>query len=105
MYDNRRQNNRVNANLPVEICIGSQVTIQGFLRDLSLKSAFISMKGNIYLQVNDELNFLIKCAADDLEKCVGGVARISRIAAGEGIAIYFTKLDENASAKLQQLIK
>lgn len=102
--DNRRQNNRVNSTLPVEISIGSQVTIQGRLKNLSDKSAFVEMRSSLFLQLNDELNFQIKYSLDDPDKSITGVARISRIAAGEGIAIYFTKLDTADAARLKELL-
>ncbi len=104
MLNNRREDTRVAVNLPVEICIGSQVTIQGQLKDISSKSAFILIKSSVFMQLNDEFNFLIKCSAQESEDTVGGVARISRIAAGEGIAIYFTKMERSASARLKQLV-
>ena len=104
MLPNRRRDNRRISNLPVEICIGSQVTIAGQLKDISLKSAFIQMKSSVYMQINDELNFLIKWSAGDNENSVGGVARISRILAGEGIAIYFTQIDDASMSRLQELI-
>ena len=104
MSDNRRQNNRVGANLPIEIYVDSQVTIQGRVKDLSSKSAFIQMKSSVYMQLNDELNFLIKLS-QGAENDVGGVGRISRIAPGEGIAIYFTQMDEAGTSRLQQLIR
>ena len=104
MLPNRRQDNRRTSNLPVDICIGSQVTIAGQLKDISLKSAFIQMKSSVYMQINDELNFLIKCSFGENEESVSGVARISRILAGEGIAIYFTRMDDAAASRLQKLI-
>ena len=104
MLNNRRENNRVAASLPVEICIGSQVTIQGQLKDISSKSAFIRMKSSVFMQLNDELHFLIRCSTEESQEAFGGVARISRIAIGEGIAIYFTKMDESSSSRLKQLI-
>ena len=104
MQNNRRQDNRIAANLPVEICLGSQVTIHGQLQDISSKSAFIRMKSSAFMQMNDELNFLIRCSAGESQDAVVGVARISRIAVGEGIAIYFTQMDQTSSSRLKQLI-
>ena len=103
MLNNRRQNDRVSSNLTVEIAIGSQVVIQGQLRDLSSKGAFIRMKSSVFLQQNDELNFQIKCSSVE-EDIINGEARISRIVVGEGIAIYFTKLSEQSTLRLQQLL-
>ena len=105
MLNNRRENNRIAASRPVEIGIGSQVTIQGQLKDLSAKSAFIRMKSSVFMQLHDELNFLIKSSSGAEDDSFGGVARISRIAAGEGIAIYFTKMDPSDASRLQQLIR
>jgi len=105
MQENRRQHNRIASNWPVEISIGSQVVIQGRLKDLSVKSAFVRMKSSVYMKINDELGFTIKCSPEDngSEGTVSGEARISRIAPGEGIAIYFTKLMEGSS-RLQELV-
>lgn len=103
-YNNQRQSQRHSFQFPVEINIGSQITLQGRLKDLSLKSAFITVKSNIYMQPHDELNFTIQCALNDGDKCVQGAARVSRIAVGEGIAIYFTELDETSSNRLKQLV-
>ena len=62
MLNNRRLNSRVASNLPVEISIGSQVIIHGQLKDLSSKDAFVRMKSNIFIELNDALNFEIKCS-------------------------------------------
>ena len=104
MLSNRRKHARIITNWPVEITVGSQVIIRGQLKDLSFKSAFIRMKSSVYMELNDELNFQIKCTPDNAEQTVSGEARISRIAAGEGIVIYFTKLIGDSSSRLQQLV-
>ena len=104
MFNNRRQSNRIASELPVEISIGSQVVIQGRLKDISIKGAFIRMKSSVFMQVNDEINFQIKCSSVDAVDTVSGAARISRITAGEGIAIYFTKLTEGSEPCLQRLV-
>lgn len=104
MLNNQRQFNRISSSLPVQISVGSQITLQGQLRDLSPKSAFIRLKSSIYMKLNDELSFQIKRSLEDMEACVQGMARISRIAAGEGIAIYFVKMDENSTLRLKELV-
>lgn len=102
---NKRQNQRFTSSFPIQLNIGTQITLQGQLRDLSLKSAFIKMKESIFMQPNDELNFIIRRSLEDMSDCVQGQARISRIAAGEGIAIYFTKLDDDSSNRLKELVE
>jgi hypothetical protein len=57
------------------------------------------------MQPNDELNFIIRRSVENLEDCVQGQARISRIAVGEGIAIYFTKMDEDSTNRLKQMVE
>ena len=104
MQNNRRQNNRIASSLPIEIQIDKQITIEGKLKDISHRSAFVTMKNSVYMQVNDEFKFFIKTALQNPEDTVSGTARISRIAKGEGIAIFFTDMDEKSSASLQQLL-
>ena len=103
-FNNQRQSQRLSFTFPVEISIGSQITLRGQLKDLSLKSAFIKMSNSIYMQPNDELDFLIQSSLNNGEKGVQGSARISRIVAGEGIAIYFTKMDDDSSTRLKALV-
>ena len=105
MANNQRQTERVNLNLPIQISFGSQITLQGQLRDISSKSAFIKIKASIFMQPNDELNFEIQPSANGPDGCIQGAARISRIAVGEGIAIYFVKMEEESSRLLQQLVQ
>jgi hypothetical protein len=101
----QRQEVRVGVELPVRISIGSQLTMQGQLKDLSLKSAFVAMKSKLYLQPNDEIGFAIFRSAGDDSEFIQGSGRISRIVVGEGLAIYFTKLDEGSSTRLKELLK
>lgn len=104
-YNNQRQNHRVPVNLIAKISFGSQVTLMGRIRDLSLKSAFILIKGAVHMQLNDEIAFTIEPGEATQQPAVSGMARISRISAGEGIAIYFVKLDENSTNQLRKLVE
>jgi hypothetical protein len=101
----QRQETRIGVELPARVSIGSQLTMQGYLKDLSLKSAFIAMKSKLYLQPNDEIGFAIYRSADDDTDFIQGIGRISRIVVGEGLAIYFTKLDEASTGRLKELLK
>jgi hypothetical protein len=100
-HSNQRQNSRVTVNLTVKISFGSQVTLTGRVRDLSLKSAFILVRSGVHMQLNDELTFVIDHPSGPTHRGVEGIARISRVSAGEGIAIYFTRLDEESLAQLK----
>jgi hypothetical protein len=91
--------------LPARISIGSQLTMQGRLKDLSLKSAFIALESKLFLQLNDEVGFAIYRSSGDLSDFIQGLGRISRFVAGEGLAIYFTKLDEASTTRLKELLK
>ena len=102
---NQRRDSRVNAELPVNIGIGSQLTLNGQLKDLSLKSAFIRIKSSVYFQMNDELKVTIHCSQDDPERVIEGMARISRLVPGEGFAVYFTKMEDSSTERLRELLK
>ena len=104
MIKNQRQSQRFVVSLPIQLSFGPQITLLGHLKDLSLKSAFVKLKNSIYMEPNDELSFTIDYGSDNAEDRIEGSARISRIDAGEGIAIYFTKMDEGSSTRLQQLV-
>ncbi len=103
-FPNKRKISRIHSNLPIQLSFGSQITLEGYLKDVSLKSAFIKLKSSIFLQPNDELTFRIQRPAQDDKDRIEGSARISRIAKGEGIAIYFTKMDEGSTSRLKELI-
>ncbi len=102
---NQRQNQRVQVNLTVKISFGSQVTLTGRIRDLSPKSAFIVIKAGVHMQLNDELAFVIDHPLGPTHRGAEGTARISRVSAGEGIAIYFTKLDDASTAQIRQWVE
>lgn len=104
-YNNQRQNPRVPVNLTAKISFGSQVTLTGRIRDLSLKSAFILIKGGVHMQLNDEITFTIDPLETAQQPAVSGLARISRVSAGEGIAIYFVRLDEASTTQLRKLVE
>ena len=103
--DEQRLESRVGVELPAKISVGSQLTIDGLLKDLSSKSAFITMKSTVYLKLNDEVGFSIQCSPDHAEPSVHGQARISRIVVGEGLAIYFTAMDDSSTRRLNCLLK
>jgi hypothetical protein len=96
---------RLGVELPARISIGSQLTMQGQIRDLSLKSAFIALQSKLFLQLNDEVGFAIQRSPNDLSDFICGMARISRIVGGEGLAIYFTRMDEASTGRLKELLK
>ncbi|MBF0483332.1 MAG: PilZ domain-containing protein [Candidatus Omnitrophica bacterium] len=103
-YPNRRLYNRVNFLRPILIIIDPQVSINGRLRDISTKAAFVEMKYNVYLKRDDELKFKIQMDNEDPESVIEGNARISRIAPGEGLAIYFFDLSAAQTKQLEQLV-
>ena len=96
---------RVNVEFCATISVGSQLTVKGRLKDLSLNSAFIRIKNNLYLDINDEVGITIQCSEDDEnEQLIQGMARISRIVPGEGFAVYFTKIDEDSLKYIKKLL-
>jgi hypothetical protein len=100
-----RQELRIELELPVQLSVGSQLTLQGKLKDISLKSAFITMKSSVYLQVNDEIGFMIHLTPGSDDKVIEGMARVSRIAVGEGMAIYFTTMSDPSMGRLRGLLR
>ena len=103
-YNNQRQSQRVTLSLPIQISYGSQITVQGHIKDLSLKSAFIVIKNSVFMQLNDEVGFSILRSASSAEIIAQGTACISRLVAGEGIAIYFMKMDEASTNRIKELV-
>lgn len=104
MPNNNRHSPRFSSSLPIQISFGSQITLLGQIKDLSLKSAFVILKSSIHMALNDELSFSIANAKGEFNGDIEGKARISRISAGEGIAIYFTEIAEPSLTHLTQLI-
>ena len=102
-FDKRGQP-RVDVEFPATISVGSQLTVKGFLKDLSLSSAFIRIKNNIYLGMNDEIGFTIQCSPNDDTQLIQGLARISRIIPGEGFVVYFTKIDDESSKLIKKFL-
>ena len=100
----QRETSRISLECPAQISIGSQLTVQGRLKDLSSKSAFITMNSSVYLKVNDEVGFAIQRSPTDAKFLIEGLARISRIVVGEGMAIYFTRLQNGSEARLKELV-
>ncbi len=97
----QRKDPRVVSELPASISVGSQLTVQGVLKDLSLKSAFIKIKNNIFLKSSDEIGFTIQCS-ENVNDVIQGLARVSRVAVGEGLVIYFIKMDEASLVRLKK---
>lgn len=103
-FNNQRLDARVSLEVPVRISIGSQLTMQGALKDISLKSAFIRVKYSVYLEANDEVGFSISSAIGKTDDFIYGKACISRIVPGEGFVIYFTHMEETATKRLKKLM-
>jgi len=102
--NDQRGQPRVIVEFPATISVGSQLTVKGKLKDLSLNSAFVSIKNNIYLSINDEVGIAIQCSATDSSVQIEAMARISRMVPGEGFAVYFTKMDENSLKQIKKLL-
>jgi len=103
-FDNRRHEKRIPSNLAIELKLDAQVTVTGTLKDLSPRSAFVKIRESAYVKLHDELQFFIKRAGQDVAKGIAGRARITRIAQGEGIGIYFTDIEKNSLPQLEQVL-
>ena len=103
--NDQRGHPRVNVEFPATISVGSQLTVKGHLKDLSLNSAFVKIKNNIYLNINDEVGITIQCSSDDASVAIQGMARISRMVPGEGFVVYFTKIDDDSLKHIKKLLQ
>ena len=103
-FNNRRQEKRVASNLPIELKLDAQVTVTGTLKDLSPRSAFVKIRESAYVKLHDEIQFFIRRAGNDVTNGITGRARITRIAEGEGIGIYFIAVDKKSVPQLEQVL-
>ena len=103
--NDQRGQPRVNVECPATISVGSQLTVKGQLKDISLNSAFIRIKNSLYLNINDEVGITIQCSSDDENEVIQGLARISRMVPGEGFVVYFTKMDEPSLKYIKKLVQ
>lgn len=104
-YNNeRRQHNRYSLNLPIQICIGTQIILDKMVRDISNKSAFVLMEGSVFINRFDELDFKIEVELDNFEFKIEGKAQVLRVDSPEGIVLSFKKLEGDAQAQLEKLV-
>ena len=103
--NDHRSQPRANVELPATITVGTQITVKGQLKDLSLNSAFVRMKNIIYLNVNDEIGISIDCSTNDTTVQISGTACISRVIPGEGFAVYFTKIDDESMKCIKKILQ
>jgi hypothetical protein len=101
----QRSQPRLSVEFPATVSVGTQLTVKGQLKDLSLNSAFIRIKNNLYLNINDEVGITIQCSSDDASVQIHGLARISRMVPGEGFVVYFTKIDENSLKNIKKILQ
>ena len=102
--NDQRGQPRVSVEFAVTVSVGSQLTVKGQLKDLSLNSAFIRIKNSIFLNINDEIGITIQCSQDDDAQTIQGMARISRMVPGEGFVVYFTKIDDNSLKLIKKIL-
>ena len=103
MYNNnQRDTQRLSLSIPIDLMFGTQITLRGQVKDLSPKGAFVLIKSSVHMATSDELEFNISVPGN-ADACIHGTARISRVAPGEGIAVYFTKMDDASKGYLQKL--
>jgi hypothetical protein len=103
-YDQRGQP-RVSLEIPATITVGTQISVKGHLKDLSLTSAFVRIKNMLYLTVNDEIGIIIQSSSNGENIEIQGTARISRIVPGEGFAVYFTKIDDTSLDCIKKIVQ
>ena len=101
----RRLQKRVPGNYPLDLVIDAQITLQGTIKDLSTTGAFILINNSVVMKTNDQFDFRIHCKVDSDETGILGTACIARIVEGEGIAVYFTKMDKDSTERLKKLVE
>jgi hypothetical protein len=104
-HHEQRSQPRVTVEFPVTVSVGSQITVKGMLKDLSLSSAFIRIKNNIYVSINDEIGIVIQLTSSEETDLIQGTARISRMVPGEGFAVYFTKIDDDSMKNIKKILQ
>lgn len=104
MFIDKRNTQRISLSHPIQIQFGSQIILKGQLRDVSLKSGFINIRYSVHISINDTLTFLIDNLPNNIPGTIKGTARVSRVDIGEGIAIYFVKMDQDSISRLSKLI-
>jgi len=62
-------------------------------------------KGSLYLRTNEEISLTIQFGPDPVQNLIEGMACISRIMEGEGLAVYFTKMDDVSTSRLRNLLQ
>ncbi|MBF0122267.1 MAG: PilZ domain-containing protein [Candidatus Omnitrophica bacterium] len=102
--NDQRSEKRISVDLPAQIMVGTQLVLNGILKDLSLRSAFIVMKSSVYMKLNDEVGFSIMRSPGSSSVLIQGWARVSRIVVGDGLAIYFTSMDDASTGRLKKLL-
>jgi hypothetical protein len=103
--NDQRSQPRASVEFSAIVSVGSQLSVKGQLKDLSLNSAFIRIKNNIYLNINDEVGITIQCPSDEEGAQIQGKARISRMVPGEGFVVYFTQIDENSLKLIKKVLQ
>lgn len=104
-FKEQRKEARVNTQSSVLISIGTQLSFQGQLRDLSMNSAFVVAKDSIFLEAGDAITLSFPMASANTEDPLKVFACVSRMVKGEGFAVYFTKMTDSVKEELQKLCR
>lgn len=100
-YNDKRKEQRVPVVAKIKISIGTQFTVEGQIKDLTVNSAFILMRNNIYLNTNDDVLYEFQVA----DYVVKGKANVTRIVKGEGFVICFMNLDPVSQKNLMLILQ
>ena len=100
----RRREYRNTIETPIKINVGTQLSVLGQTKDISINSALILIKNNIFLDTNDKITFSFEYSTKGEKLTVEGSAYVSRIIKGEGFAISFTQLTGNSLSNLKKIL-
>ncbi len=103
-FQDKRKEQRVAVTAKIKISIGTQLTVEGQIKDITLNSAFITMRNNIYLNSNDTISYEFEVTLDGKLCIFKGNAYVTRIVKGEGFVISFLKMDEASLNNLKKLL-
>lgn len=102
-FKEKRQESRINSSLSVLVSIGTQLTLKGNLRDLSMTSAFVNIKESVFIETGDDITLSFNQSNVEVDDFIKVSAKVSRLVKGEGFAVYFTKVTDSAKEEIQKL--
>lgn len=103
-FHDKRKEQRVGIVAKIKISIGTQLTVEGQIKDITLTSVFVSMRNNIYLNSNDTIQYEFETTVEGKPYVFKGNAYVTRIVKGEGFVISFSGMDDVSLNNLKRVL-